>query len=507
MAFPLRAKTRNEQLWVVPETTFDVLAQPDIQHLVEILPGGSFPQASPEYVPSQERRGSAGVKTLLKRKVRPAAWTFGCYAYCADKAGDPPGYGELLRVGMGVQTLATYAALTTALAGTHNDLVYTARIGGTGGNSLQVEYLVAGANTPLTVTATATKVTVNVATNGASAATSTASQVRDAVRASVAAMAIMRSVELAGANDGTGVVTALTATNLTGGAGTAQVTYSLATDVDELTVSLWHFTDNLMRGFRGGVVTSIRLEGSGSDEPKLTFSGLSTGMVFAGVAKLEGAVNNSVTAFVLEAGHARRFKVGPDAGDVLHLQIESEIVKLTAVDYATDTLTVVRAQLGTTGASHADAIELGPWKPAASTEPADFIAPVVLGDILLNGVSTVGASFALTIDNTMEPRLDEYAQPDASGFRRSGRRQVTGQLRAYATQESQRLLSNLDRETVEDLAILLGSTGTGRLTVNVDRARMLAPPEVDGGGPEFAFAFPFQGVESVGNDETTWVFD
>jgi len=36
------------------------------------------------------------------------------------------------------------AALTTALAGANNDMVFTARIGGPGGNSIRLAYLVAG---------------------------------------------------------------------------------------------------------------------------------------------------------------------------------------------------------------------------------------------------------------------------------------------------------------------------------------------------------------------------
>lgn len=110
----------------------------------------------------------------------------------------------------------TEATLTTALTGTHNDLTYTATDNGTGGNAVTVAYVVAGASTPLTVAVATNAITVNVATNGSSAATSTALQVRDAVRASTAARALV-NVDLAPANDGSGVVTALTATALTGG--------------------------------------------------------------------------------------------------------------------------------------------------------------------------------------------------------------------------------------------------------------------------------------------------
>lgn len=511
MAFPNYAKTRNEQVWVVPESVFNVLAQPDSPNQVIPIDGVAIAQASPEFTPSVERRPTAGVQALIKRKIRPADFSLPFYWKAATDAGDPPSYGELLRVGMGVETLPTYAFLETALAGANNDLRYTARPGGTAGNSYQVEYLVAGLNTPLSITATATKITVNVATDGAGAATSTASQVRAAVRAAATAMALVRSVELAAGNDGTGIVAALAATNLAGGSGTAQVTYALATDIDTLSFSLWHYTDNLMRGFRGCIVNVINGEGSGTDEPKLTFSGFVSYMVFAGVAKLEGSHASGATAFQLETGQARRFSLGlsPTASDFVYLQIGTEIVKLTAINYATDQLTVVRAQLGTTApGSHPDATELGPWKPNLTTEPADIIAPIVLGSIMSDGVDTIGVSFVINLNNNMEARLDEYGQVAATGWRRTGSRAVTGSLRQYIHQEGQRFLSNLDREKAENTIITLGSTGTARCRVNLPLLRMLEPPDFDGGGPEFQVEYPFQALEGVaGNDETTVVFD
>ncbi len=108
------------------------------------------------------------------------------------------------------------ATLTTALAGANNDLVYTARTGGSGGNSITVAYIVAGASTALSVTVAGFAITVNVATDGASAATSTAAQVSAAVAANNDANALV-SVANSGADTGAGIVAALAATALAGG--------------------------------------------------------------------------------------------------------------------------------------------------------------------------------------------------------------------------------------------------------------------------------------------------
>lgn len=108
------------------------------------------------------------------------------------------------------------ASLTTALTGTNNDLTFTAKKGGPGGNSIRIEYVVAGNNTPLTVVVSGYDITVNVATSGAGAATSTAAQIMTALQSN---SDVQRLIDVANAasNDGTGVVTALSLTALSGG--------------------------------------------------------------------------------------------------------------------------------------------------------------------------------------------------------------------------------------------------------------------------------------------------
>lgn len=155
-----------------------------------------------------------------------------------------------------------YATLTTNLAGSNNDLVFTAREAGDPGEQVTVEYVVAGASTELSVgtndpsqalgtvrfetpvrsdsvsalfrgglralisprptqpasaTVTGTDITVNVATTGGGAANSSANDVRTALTASDEAMALLASVELAAGNNGSGVVAAMSKTSLDGG--------------------------------------------------------------------------------------------------------------------------------------------------------------------------------------------------------------------------------------------------------------------------------------------------
>lgn len=108
------------------------------------------------------------------------------------------------------------ATLTTALTGTNNDLVFTAKRGGTWGNSIQVAYIdPGGVSATLSVVVSGFLVTVNLG-RAASAINTTAAALTLAIQSSSDAAALV-DVANASANDGTGIVTALTATNLSGG--------------------------------------------------------------------------------------------------------------------------------------------------------------------------------------------------------------------------------------------------------------------------------------------------
>lgn len=112
------------------------------------------------------------------------------------------------------------ATLTTALAGSDNDLKFTSTVLGTTGNSTAIVYVNPGTpSAALSVTVATTVITVHLATNGSSVITSTASQILTAIQASTAASALV-TVALAPANTGSGVVIALSSTPLAGGSGT-----------------------------------------------------------------------------------------------------------------------------------------------------------------------------------------------------------------------------------------------------------------------------------------------
>lgn len=105
------------------------------------------------------------------------------------------------------------ASLTTALTGTNNDLVYTARSGGPGGNSIRVQYIDPGGTTALSVAVQGYDILVTLATTAA-VITSTATQVKTAVDRAASHLVTIAN---ASSDDGSGVVTALALTPLSGG--------------------------------------------------------------------------------------------------------------------------------------------------------------------------------------------------------------------------------------------------------------------------------------------------
>ena len=109
------------------------------------------------------------------------------------------------------------SSLSTDLVGNNNDIVYTSKLTGTAGDAITVAYIDPSENSQsLSVEVTGTDITVNLATDGGGLITSTGDEIKAAVAALPAAHALVGTADKAG-NDGSGVVTAMVKTALSGG--------------------------------------------------------------------------------------------------------------------------------------------------------------------------------------------------------------------------------------------------------------------------------------------------
>ena len=112
---------------------------------------------------------------------------------------------------------AVAADLTTDLTGDNNDLDYTAQTAGEAGNDISVAYVDPEEDdAELSILVDETNIGVILATDADGDITTTADDIITAIEADTDAAALVE-VETATNSDGTGVVTALEATNLTDG--------------------------------------------------------------------------------------------------------------------------------------------------------------------------------------------------------------------------------------------------------------------------------------------------
>lgn len=137
---------------------------------------------------------------------------------------------------------AESATLTTALSGSNNNLVYTSVAKNETANNITVKYTDPYAySKSLSVSVSGQNINVSLATNASGAIITTAAQIITAIQASTSASALI-TVTNASNNDGTGVVTAMTQTNLAGG---TVGLYSDTMSSVEPEINLVNINDNL----------------------------------------------------------------------------------------------------------------------------------------------------------------------------------------------------------------------------------------------------------------------
>jgi len=183
---------------------------------------------------------------------------------------------------------ATPATLTTDLADDHNDLVYTAVTGGGQGNHISVQYIDPGAdNSPLDVDVVDSAIKVYLATDGSGTITTTAGDISAAIAAHPVASTLV-TVTNAASNNGTGVVTAMDTTYLSGGSGADVTTPDGATnsrlwtfvptmDADDLDSLTLYWGDPNVQAFQADYCMldelTITADAGGTDGVTMSISG------------------------------------------------------------------------------------------------------------------------------------------------------------------------------------------------------------------------------------------
>jgi hypothetical protein len=212
------------------------------------------------------------------------------------------------------------AAVTTAMTGANNDITVTADTAGTIGNGYSIE-LLAGSGTTQALSVATTdylKFTVTLA-RAADAITTTATQLVAALNAYAPFAAIMTAAVKSGDN-GTGIVTALAETDLTGGGENAAITTTSAEVVTLLNTSAIvtpHFSAALADSYDGaGLIETLSesaftggtagtfVDFSGDNAISFTAAGqrigTNVGMLSTINLNVAGSTTPSITAIVTE---------------------------------------------------------------------------------------------------------------------------------------------------------------------------------------------------------------
>ncbi len=147
------------------------------------------------------------------------------------------------------------AAVETSMTGSHNDIRVESDTAGTIGNGYSFELLDPSANNATLAVSTVDylKFTVSLATDAGGAITTTGNQLIAALNA-YAPFAALMTAALKSGHDGTGIVTALAETDLTGGGANAAITTTSAEAVALINASPLasrHFTAALKAAYDG----------------------------------------------------------------------------------------------------------------------------------------------------------------------------------------------------------------------------------------------------------------
>lgn len=197
------------------------------------------------------------------------------------------------------------ATLTTAM-GSNKDLTYRARLAGAAGNLIRLTYISSGTGTSLSVAVDSTAINVTLATDGSGVITSTADNVKDIVNSSFSAFGLVYAVRAAG-QTGSGVVTALSSTFLSGGSDTLtdrylgglgeQTALNISTAASPLTA---HTTGNQPRDkvvSGGGFQIIIPFK-------EVTLENMALG--FANAVLIEGTNGQKRLDFIIQGGTSLR---------------------------------------------------------------------------------------------------------------------------------------------------------------------------------------------------------
>lgn len=245
----------------------------------------------------------------------------------------------------------------------------------------------------------------------------------------------------------------------------------------------------------GGVVKQLQFAG-GDSELMLKASGAFAQKEWLGQST-GTLIDASDTTLALDTpAHAYRFGLG-------YLQIGSEVVLVTAINYTTGILTVVRAQAGTTAAAHTSAT-LYPYQP---TFTPTGVSPISEANctVTLDGTATRCTKFSIDITTGVDHRPGETGSKYIQGIK-IVRIEVKPTIEFVLTKELVDVIGKVNQRKSVALTIVCG-TGAGSIVTFSMPYCEIEPMPVPAPPNDISLVSPALRVRgNSGNDSLTVTF-
>lgn len=243
---------------------------------------------------------------------------------------------------------------------------------------------------------------------------------------------------------------------------------------------------------RGCAVQTLTIEG-GDKELRYTFEGTALSKESQGTIETL-TVDSSATTISLGSAAAAR------AAGVGYYQCESEIIRVTAVDYATGDLTVVRAQMSTSAASHTSK----PAYPlrAPPTYATTPITEAMTTNVEIAGVSLRATSWRAKLQTGMEALPGETGSKFSQGHL-ARRTDMAIEIAVIAKGEDLKLIQRAAQRDTVAVKLEQGTVAGGKFALSAPYCELDMPTltEPENGPAEFALTFRCR--ENSGNDMFT----
>ena len=238
--------------------------------------------------------------------------------------------------------------------------------------------------------------------------------------------------------------------------GGVSVTYSPLKDMSALSASIYGYHGGILEGVYGAVVQNFSLSWSGDDAVQWTATGVAKDYIFAGSSPANGA---DTTATALVVDDADFFTVGA------LVQIDTDDntgagYQVTAVDHATETLTITPA------ATWSDNDVVAAFVPTGTYAGDPLYTPA--GSISFDNGSTTTTDLSgnLAVATGVDLINTEHGTTSASDVTNSGMRNVTATVDFLVKTDETWLAGNWRRKVVQDFIKIMGSIAGNIVTVN-----------------------------------------